>query len=560
MLIDLAEVDDGIRHLWVRATDLAGNNYVDKLQIRVAQNTNVKLLWEAETDGGIQGTPALGAKYIYSGDNSGKVTAFSQESGKKIWEYKAGGAIIGSPTISGNTLYFGSADDKIYALVASTGKKIWEYQTAGAVLAQPLIAEGLVLVGSSDFSFYALEQQTGQLKWSFATGNTIMSQAAYGEKTVFFGSWDGNFYGVDITNGQEKWRQKLGTQLYYAPAASNPLYHQGKIFINTPGSRVCALSAGTGNILWEAKASSGLANSIIFNDAVLSSTLGGSIYALDSEGGENVWQFDTGISNYGSTPTVQGGYLLLSSLVGKITSLNVDSKTPNWSFKVGDNYILSNSNTRGDRVFMASLEGKLYALQAESGVKPKNFPLLASFSDTGNHWARRDLNKLAGLDLMGGFPDGSFKPDTPLTKAQIASILSRFMNYQTPTAGFKTVFSDTNKHWATVAIAAMEEKGIIKATKDSKGRSYYGPDEPIKRGEALVMLARALGLDKPSPNFISKFSDLSKFSNADTIKSLEENGIVGGFTENGKLFFKPEQALTRAQFGVFLVRSLTFKK
>lgn len=555
-LVDLSDVDDGIRYFWVRAVDPAGNNYVDKLQFRVAQNTNIKILWEAQTDGGIQGTPVLGAKYLYVGDNSGKVTAFSQESGKKIWEYKTGGAIIGSPTLSGNTLYFGSADGKIYALAASTGKKIWDYKTAGAVLAQPLIAEGLALTGSSDFSFYALEQNTGQLKWKFATGNTIMSKAAYGDKTVFFGSWDRNFYGVDLATGQEKWHQELGSQIYYAPAASNPLYHQGKVYLNTPGSRICALSATTGSILWESKASSGLANPLLFNDAIFNSTLSGSLYALDPESGENVWQADTGIGNYGSSPITQGGYLLLNSLTGKLTSHNVDNKSLNWSFKTGDNYTLGNSITNGNKIYVPTLAGKLYALQAASGVKPQHFALLTAFSDTGSHWARRDLNKLAEQGLMTGFTDGSFKPDSQLTKAQIAGILSRFVNYETPSANFKTTFADINKHWAVGAIAAMEEKGIVKATKDSKGRSYYRPDEPIRRGEALVMLARALGLTKPSLGFVSKFSDLSKFPAPEAIMALEEKGLVGGFEEKGQLLFKPEQILTRAQFGVFLVRSL----
>jgi len=557
--IDLSNVDDGIRTLWVRAVAQDGHNYVAKTQLRVERSTAFKLLWEASAGGGIQGAPVLGAKYIYVGDNSGQVTAFSQASGKKIWGFKTGGAVVGSPLLQGSTLYFGSADGRIYALEASSGKKLWEYKTGGAVVAQPLAAEGLILIGSSDFNFYALEQKTGRLKWKFSTGNTIMSRAAYGEKAVFFGSWDGNFYGVDLATGQKKWQQQLGSQLYYAPAASSPLYHLSKVYINTPGSRICALSAVDGRILWEVKASSGLANPLLFNDAIVNSTLGGSLYALDPESGENVWQYDTGISNYGSSPIMQGGYLLLTSLTGKLTSLSIDSKSPNWSFRTGDNYTLGNSAAAGNRIFTPPSEGKLFAIQAEPGQKTKHFALLTAFSDTGSHWARRDLNKLAGLSLMAGYADGSFKPDSPLTKAETAGILSRFINYQEPSPGFKTSFTDLNKHWAAGAIAAMEEKGIIKVNKDSKSKILYKPNEAIRRGEALVMLAKALDLREPSPGFVSRFGDLSKFSDPKAIMALEEKGLIGGFEEKGQLLFKPEATLTRAQFGVFLVRTLAVK-
>ncbi len=376
--IDLSTIDDGVRNFWVRAVDQEGKNYVDKRAFLVKQNDKVKVLWEKGTAGGILATPVLGAKYLYIGDSSGKITAFSQDTGKKIWDFQSGGAIVGSATIDGNTLYCGSTDGKVFALTASTGQKLWEYQTSGAVVAQPLIAEDTVLIGSSDFNFYALDRQTGQPKWIFNTGNTIMSKAAYGENTVFFGSWDMNFYAVDSTTGQEKWRQTLGTQIYYAPAASDPLYYNGKVYICTPGNRICALSATDGRIIWEASASSGLSSPIIYNNAFLNNTLSGSIYALDPDTGFNVWQYDTRTSNYGASPVPQGGYLLLNSLSGWICSFNVNDKTLNWSYKTCDNYIFANSVARDNKIFVATLEGKILALQAEAGPQPKPFPQLAS--------------------------------------------------------------------------------------------------------------------------------------------------------------------------------------
>ena len=47
------------------------------------------------------------------------------------------------------------------------------------------------------------------------------------------------------------------------------------------------------------------------------------------------------------------------------------------------------------------------------------------FSDISNHWARAEIEKMAQLGIAGGYPDGTFKPDAPLSRAEAAVMLSR---------------------------------------------------------------------------------------------------------------------------------------
>lgn len=552
--VDLSNVDDGLRVITVRAVDNQGHNYIDKVRFRLLQNPQIKLNWEASTDGGIQGTPALGSKYVYVGDNSGKVYALQQATGHKVWEAKTQGAILGSPVLVNGVLYVGSADGKLYAFNPTNGSKLWEYQTGGAILAQPLVADGKVFCGSSDYNFYALQAETGKLLWKFATGSTIMSSAAYGSDTVFFGSWDQKFYAVDTQTGLEKWRQEIGSQVYYAPAASNPLFYQQKVFISTPGGKVYAYDAATGKQLWEVSASSGLSSPIMYNDALVYSTLSGSLYALDPETGENVWQTETALANFGASAVKHGGAVLLNSLQAKIASFNTGKTPLNWNIKLGDQYLLANSATKDEMVFVGTMEGKLYALSAPPGESPEPFPLLTAYRDTGSYWARRDLNQVFKLGLITGYGDGTYRPELPVTRAELAGILSRYLEYENPSPSFENPFVDTQEHWAVNAITAMAEKNITGGYGDSKGKLYFKPDNPAKRGETAVMLAKALGIDKPSAGFQTKYADIDNHWAKETIIALEEKGLLGGYNEDGKTLFKPENTINRGEVGVIMVR------
>ena len=46
------------------------------------------------------------------------------------------------------------------------------------------------------------------------------------------------------------------------------------------------------------------------------------------------------------------------------------------------------------------------------------------FSDTAGHWAESTINKWANKDIISGYPDGTFKPDSPVSRAELAKILT----------------------------------------------------------------------------------------------------------------------------------------
>ena len=48
--------------------------------------------------------------------------------------------------------------------------------------------------------------------------------------------------------------------------------------------------------------------------------------------------------------------------------------------------------------------------------------------DITNHWAKDNIERVKDLGIMHGFEDGDFKPDEPVTRAQLATAITRFID------------------------------------------------------------------------------------------------------------------------------------
>jgi len=139
------------------------------------------------------------------------------------------------------------------------------------------------------------------------------------------------------------------------------------------------------------------------------------------------------------------------------------------------------------RAELASMLARVY--ESEAGQ-----PAIA-FTDIGStDWAKEAVDKVASSGMMEGYPDGSFKPGQPVTRAEMASIEARLMEKARGTtapaasAGGGS-FSDTDGHWAEAAIERVRVAGIISGYADGTFR----PDQALTRAEAVTMINKLLG-------------------------------------------------------------------
>lgn len=129
-------------------------------------------------------------------------------------------------------------------------------------------------------------------------------------------------------------------------------------------------------------------------------------------------------------------------------------------------------------------------------AKFKNLTPAPAPRDVAGHWAEETIRLVIASGLMAGFPDGTWRPNEPLTRAQTCSIMQRLA---IPTAVDRAgrVFADVPPNaWFYNPVMWAYTNGWLGEfrERDIDGRSRFLPDLPISRGEMFhlaynVMLA-----------------------------------------------------------------------
>jgi uncharacterized repeat protein (TIGR02543 family) len=110
------------------------------------------------------------------------------------------------------------------------------------------------------------------------------------------------------------------------------------------------------------------------------------------------------------------------------------------------------------------------------------------FSDVkSGEWYAQAVNYLASIGILTGYPDGSFKPNAPITREEFAAIASRFDSLDTSVAN---VFSDVHANsWAVSYINSAYAKGWI----NGYPGGTFKPDNNITRAEVVTIVNAMLG-------------------------------------------------------------------
>ncbi|MBR0598191.1 S-layer homology domain-containing protein [Sinanaerobacter chloroacetimidivorans] len=163
---------------------------------------------------------------------------------------------------------------------------------------------------------------------------------------------------------------------------------------------------------------------------------------------------------------------------------------------------------------------------------------LIKFYDVNGHWASEAVNKWAGYGVVKG-DDRGFRPDDPITRAEMAVILDNLMGYQAKSAN---PFSDVkNGAWYADAVLKANAAEVLQG--DTQGNA--APTANITREQAAVMLARAFGVDENSGEKTS-FNDRASIASwaRPLVFGMEANKYIGGM---GDWSFAPKANVTRAQ-------------
>lgn len=121
-------------------------------------------------------------------------------------------------------------------------------------------------------------------------------------------------------------------------------------------------------------------------------------------------------------------------------------------------------------------------------LNDQNVEITTSFSDVPNGtWYADAVNTLATLGIVAGVGGGRFEPDRAITRAEFATIISRFAQASTDNAIQFTDVPET--YWAYSYITTAASYGWV----TGYGNGMFGPADKITRAQAATMVNRMLG-------------------------------------------------------------------
>lgn len=171
---------------------------------------------------------------------------------------------------------------------------------------------------------------------------------------------------------------------------------------------------------------------------------------------------------------------------------------------------------------------------------------LAQPSDVQGHWAEKKIAEWVAKGLAGGYPDGTFKPNNHITRAEFVALVNRAFEKQDPTAtaNFKDI---KQSHWFYSEVAVAAQAGYVSGYTDGT----FKPNNPISRQEVASIMARLLGLGNDAPE--AGFKDSVAAWAKDAVNAVAVARIMGGYTDGT---FKATNPITRAEAVVTLDRAM----
>ncbi len=122
-------------------------------------------------------------------------------------------------------------------------------------------------------------------------------------------------------------------------------------------------------------------------------------------------------------------------------------------------------------------------------VRADNWTQQNDYSDvTLSDWYNNAVSVMSKLNKVLGYPTGEFKADTPITRAELAAIVSRFAEEVGEASTAAKLFNDTATHWGENQIAKAAGIGWLKGYPDGS----FKPDQYTTRAEFITVVNRIL--------------------------------------------------------------------
>ncbi|MCL6589685.1 MAG: S-layer homology domain-containing protein [Firmicutes bacterium] len=164
------------------------------------------------------------------------------------------------------------------------------------------------------------------------------------------------------------------------------------------------------------------------------------------------------------------------------------------------------------------------------------------FPDIQGNWAEQSILDLAKKDVLNGYPDGTFKPDQPVTRAEFAKMVAKTFKYEQE---ISQSFPDTSGNWAEKYIKRVAAQKVMNAYSDGN----FKPDGALNRAQVATMLNRIVRLGSSKEKYTQDWpvSFLDVPANHWGYRYIEIANKLEVLPASYKTRFQPDKPVTRGE-------------
>ncbi|MEL6937833.1 MAG: family 10 glycosylhydrolase [Cyanobacteria bacterium J06598_1] len=178
-------------------------------------------------------------------------------------------------------------------------------------------------------------------------------------------------------------------------------------------------------------------------------------------------------------------------------------------------------------------------------------------NDIQGHWAQNCIEILAQQGIVAGYPDGTFRPEAPVTRAEFATLITLAFPgvARRPAIGFVDVAAD---YWAAEKIETVYTTGWLTGYPGNRFR----PNLPIPRVQAVIALTAGLGhspersVEATLAQVLEDAIAIPTYAKAKMAAAIEQQLVVN-YPEVNR--FRPNKPATRGEIAALLCQALALQ-
>ncbi len=277
--------------------------------------------------------------------------------------------------------------------------------------------------------------------------------------------------------------------------------------------------------------------------------------------------------------SVDGGSFVTLALVNKGAKTYLDTnveKGKKYTYRLYANDLVGNKSVASSDIEITVAEGATATVEdtkvvedteesedkndtpveEDEAAEETDTTVAVELKDVATHWATDEITAMVEMEVVKGNPDGSFKPDNALNRAEAATLLFRVlgMDEEEMSAPEEKPFSDVAvDSWYAIYVDTLKGLEVVKGNPDGT----YAPGKNINRAEFLTLAMNAyyymMAEEMGDVTVTDAFSDLDKNAwYAKTVSAAFEMKFVSDSACGEKKCFNANSNITRAEATVML--------